>query len=188
MELTINVKPEVYKFLQQYHPKPIKAETHDEMGWMVLTILTNSFNRSRYELQFEENGIMVRSGNVHPKFNYSETITVEIANWRLKNIRREKMDCESINVFNNYCRNLLLRTFIKYMIVEVDVNKVFITDAIHNFQEFYDLSEDEFSTETCKRFWQRHKNDASPHRIGLNADNSIKTRRRAVKSRELISA
>jgi len=181
MILTIKLSKTVKKFLDRYHPRIIKGEPHDEIGWMMLTILSNSDNRVKYEWLFEQNGIKVRSGNVHEKYDFSEEITIEIANWRLEHINRQKFDAQSMVEINTYLRKLLLRTFINYMIVEVDVNKGFINDAIAHFQAFYDLCDDDLSADTCKRFWQRHKNDASPHRNILHEN--ITTRRRAVKSR-----
>ncbi len=175
-------------FLQKYtNGVAIKAETGDEVGMMMYGILASSFNREKY-MELSEFHFCGRNGytelieiNIN-KDRYkslknvlvlkSETkgnnaVSKSPLQWIVYNKRKRYQYhphriefCREATVsVNNYLDKVLHRVFLYFMQVEVNQLHNKITTSIEKFQQLYDLSDDDFSSETCKRFWQRHKND-----------------------------
>lgn len=77
-----------------------------------------------------------------------------------------KFNNEAVVSFDTYVRALINSTFLSFMNIQVNIKKQKIKDSIEEFQQIYDLSDVLYSAETCKRYWQRHKNDVfAPKRL-----------------------
>lgn len=191
-------------FLRRYTDQLIKAETGDEVGMMMFGILASSFNREKY-MELSETDFCLKHGYTeYIEINLStdkyksvkNVLTVKsdtkgfnkikplpLAWVKCQRRKRYKYNpyriefCREATVsVNNYIDKVLHRVFLYFMQIEVNQLNQKITTSIEKFQQLYDLSDDDFSSETCKRFWQRHKNDLlSPYPLqACNAFSPIK--------------
>lgn len=177
----------------------VKAMSNDPIGSMAYAILLASYNRQKYyginDAEFREKyrlysqislEISQDKRNVikNLSVNYTSTALNQIApaqyGWqrvskdlkkRIKNPSYKVIFNREATVnFNTYLSNVVHRVYLYFMQTEVLIQDRKITDSISKFQELYDLAEEDFSSESCKRFWQRHKNDPlSPYPLKMNA-------------------
>jgi len=188
--IKIKVSAKNKKFLAKYHPDEIQVENYDEIGTMCYGILVTTFDVLKYkepdefvfemkykfseliELRMDRNKFLaLRNVLTVEKLHKTKTQAPEKLNNCQLVFRRYSPPkkyteirfyaCREASVkFNCYLDKLINRVFLAYMHNEVILQNKKIVDAIRDFQALYDLSDFDFSAETCKRFWQRHKNDA----------------------------
>ena len=188
--IKIKISNKNRKFLLKYHPDELHVENYDEIATMCYGIIATTFDVAKYrekdELEFEKryklDDIVELKMDRNKFLCLRNILTVE-------RLQKSKIQtpvkpsscqiqfrrysppkkyteirfyaCREASVkFNCYLDKLINRVFLAYMQVEVLHNNKKIVDAIRDFQAMYDLSDFDFSAETCKRFWQRHKNDA----------------------------
>lgn len=177
----------------------VKATSNDPVGSMAYAILLGSYDRRKYyelnDTDFREKyrlstqitlEISQDKRNVikNLSVNQSATSINHIApapyGWqrvskdlkdRIKNpTYKVVFNREATVSFNTYLSNVIHRVYLYFMQTEVLIQDKKITDSISKFQEVYDLAEEDFSSESCKRFWQRHKNDPlSPYPLKIHA-------------------
>lgn len=139
MEIAINIKPHLKKFLLKYfnHPEPIP-------------ILSNNVHAK----------VFIAVAMVHPDVTqnfknkeYSESLSFKL-NYDLIRYRPKPTQLHKVNIYFDK----LFKEIMYQWAISAQCSDNFASGGIRNFLKYYNIREDEYSWDVAWRAWQRYKN------------------------------